>query len=876
MLRRLRALVSGRRLDRELDAELRFHIEMETEKYVAQGLSPDEARARAWRNFGPLARHTEDTRDQRGVRAFEQLLQDVRYGLRILVKHPGFAALSVLTLGLGIGANTAIFSVIDAAYFARYPLRDPERLLRVYNDDRERGATQITFSLPRYAFFREHQTSFDGFAAGQYNGFALETRGEAEQVAGAWITSEFLTTFGASPIIGRFMRADEELGGRVAVLGEEMWRARFGASPNVLGQTLTLSGTVYTIVGVAPRLPAFWDADVWLPDPFVVPGLTREVMQRGVTFLAPIGRLKPGVTQAEATRELEVLASRYRAGFGANADSGWGVTTVGLRDDIVGAARSSLLTLLAAVGLLLVVACANVANLLLVRFTGRRQEIGLRAALGASRGRIVRQFLIESAVLAMLAAGVGAVLASLATPSLLVLAQNNLAFSEDIHISLPVLAATAALALVAGLVMGAYPSLQGARTDIVATLRDGGRTVAGAIGSHRVRQGIVAAQVALSLILLIGAALLVTSFARLRSQPTGFAAPDAFIAGINLPAARYPDPASQGRLYTDLAASLATTPGVEKAVMAQTVPLSGPFSRAPYASAEGAVPPLSDRPLGLTQSVTPGYFSALEIPLLAGRDFTERDISEAPLVAIVSASTARKLFPNDANVLGRRIIMGSLGGGQVMEIIGIAGDVRSQTLASSPDVEFYRPVWQRPRTFMQLVVRTTAEPASFEATARRLIARFDPSLPLTGVSTLKQIVDRSLAQQRLLFTLLLVFATVAVLLSTVGIYGVVEQFTGQRRVEFGVRVALGARASEIVGLVMRQSLPPVAAGIVCGLAGAVLLARFVQSLLFGISALDPVLFAGASLVLALVATMAAAIPARRASRTSPIEAIRGS
>jgi predicted permease len=875
MLHRLRSLVFGRVLDRELDAEVRFHIEMETQKYIREGMTPHEARTRAFRNFGPIEKHKEEARETRGVMRFEELVRDVSYGTRTLIKHPGFALLAILTLGLGIGANTAIFSVMNAAYFSRYPLNEPERLLRVYGEDRQRGTTQLGFSLPRFECFREHQTSFSSFAAANYNGFALDGRNGAEQVPGASVTSDFFETFGASPLLGRFMRRDEELGGRVVVLGEEMWRGRFGASPGVLGQSLTLSGNIYTVIGVAPRLPAFWDADVWLPDPFVVPGLTRELMQRGVTFLAAVGRLEPGVTQAEATRELEVLTSRYRASFSANADSAWAATTVGLRDDIVGAARSSLLTLLAAVALLLVVACANVANLLLVRFTGRRQEIGLRTALGASRGRIVRQFLVESTLLSGLAAAVGAGLAYLSLPALIVLADNNLAFSEDIRISVPVLIATAGLALVAGLAMGAYPSLQGSRADIVSALRDGGRTVAGAVASHRARRTIVVAQVALSLVLLIGATLLVTSFMRLRSQPVGFAANDLFIGGLNLPAARYPDPASQNRLYMDLARAANETPGVVKAVMAQTVPLLGPFTRAPYASAEGAMPPLNERPLGLTESVTPGYFETLQIPLLAGRDFTERDTADAPLVVIVSASTARRLFPDDDNVLGRRVIMGSQGGGQIMQIVGVAGDVRSQTLASHPDVEFYRPVFQRPRTFMQLVARTSVDAASFEPTARQIVTRIDSALPLTGVTTLQRVLDQSLAQQRLLFTLLGVFAALAVVLSAVGIYGVVASFVGQRTIEIGVRVALGARADEIVALVMRQSLPPVAIGLVVGLIATVALSQFVQTLLFGVSAVDPLMLAGASVALGAVATLACALPARRAARISPIVALRG-
>jgi putative ABC transport system permease protein len=547
---------------------------------------------------------------------------------------------------------------------------------------------------------------------------------------------------------------------------------------------------------------------------------------------------------------------------------------VGLRDDIVGAARSSLLTLLAAVSLLLLVACANVANLLLVRFTGRRQEIGLRTALGASRARIVRQFLLESSILSVLAAVLGAALAYYAMPSLLALAQNNLAFSADIAISLPVLAATAAVSVVAGLLMGAYPAVQGSRSDIVTALRDGGRTVAGAVGSHRVRRAIVAAQVAVSLVLLIGATLLVSSFIRLRSQPTGFGATDLFVGGINLPPSRYPTPGSQHRLYADLAADLNRTPGVVTAALSQSVPLLGPFSRAPYASAEGVMPPLNERPLGLTQSVTPGYFETLQIPLIAGRDFSERDSSDAPLVAVVSQSTARKLFPNDVDVLGRRIVMGSQDGGQVMQIVGVAGDVRSQTLASSPEVEFYRPVAQRPRTFMRLAVRTVGAAAAFEHTARQLVARRDPLLPLTSVTTLSQALDGSLAQQRLLFTLLAVFAGLAVIVSTVGIYGVVGYFVGQRTAEIGVRVALGAHRREIVGMVLRQSFAPVAVGLGIGLLVSVALARFVQSLLFEVSPFDPLMLCGAAAGLAAVAALACALPARRASRINPVTALR--
>jgi putative ABC transport system permease protein len=875
MWRRLRAWVRSSPLDRELDAEMRFHLEMEAQKHIDRGLSTAEARARARRDFGPLVKHREAARDARGLTDMRELTQDIRYAVRTLTKNPGFSLLAVVTLALGIGANTVIFSIVDAAYFSRYPLREPDRLLRIYGEDRAGATAQLGFSLPRFEFFRDHQTTFASVAAANYNGFALENPTGAEQVPGAAVTSAFFETIGATPLIGRFMRPDEEVDSGVVVLGEQMWRTRFAASPSALGQVLTLSGAGYTIIGVAPRLPGFWDAAVFLPDPFVVPGLSRELMLRGVTFLSVLGRLREGATDQQARRELAVLAAQYRSAHAANADAAWDATAVGLRDDIVGTARASLLTLLWAVGLLVVVACANVANLLLVRFAGRRQEIGLRTALGASRGRIVRQFLVESTLLSVVAAAAGAALAHAALPVLLVMAPNTLAFASDIHVSWAVLAATAALAVAVGLAMGMYPSLQSSRSDTVTALRDGGRSVAGAAGAQRVGRAIVAAQVAISLVLVVGAVLLVTSFLHLRQQPVGFAASDAFVAGINLPSSRYPDPASQGRLYDALAAELRQAPGVTHAVMAQTVPLLGPYSRAPYATAEGVVPPLAERPLGLTESVTPGYFDTMQIPLLAGRDFTDRDTAASSLVAIVSVSTARRLFNGETAVIGRRIIMGSQGGGQVMEIVGVSGDVRSVTLASTPEVEFYRPVSQRPRTFMQMVVRTTGDAAAFEPSARRIIGRLDPSLPLTGVTTLERTIDQSLGQERLLFSLLALFAGLAVVLSTVGIYGVVATFVGQRTVEIGLRMALGARATEIVGLVFRQSVPPVLVGLGLGIVAAAGLARSIQVLLYGVSALNPVTLTGAAATLAIIATTASAVPARRAARISPAVALRG-
>jgi predicted permease len=873
-MKRLRSWWRSERLDRELNAEVRFHIEMETEKYVRQGMTPAAARRHALRNFGPMEKHKEETRDARGLMSIDELIQDVRYSVRAFTKSAGFAAIAIGTLALGIGANTAIFSVINAAFFAPYGVKEPERLVRLWGQDLKRNILQLGFSVPKYEVIRDQQTSFESLGAATQLAQTLLLDGtEPIQINGALATSSFLEAFGARPMAGRFFRDDEERGANVAVLGEDIWRSRFAADPAIVGRGITLDGAAYTVIGVSERLPAFWDADVWTTNPFQFPGIPQDTIRRGFSFLQPVARLKPGLTEEQARRELEVLAKRYESAYPANADAAWTLTAIGLRDDIVGAARSSLLTLLAAVGLLLLVACANVANLLLVRFTSRRQEIGLRAALGASRGRIVRQFLVESLLLSAIAAALGAVFAYWTLPGLLVLAQNNLAFASDIRISLPVLVATAVLALGAGVVMGLYPAVQGSRSDIVSVLRDGGRTIAGALGSHRARRAIVMAQVAVSLVLLIGAGLLVTSFAKLRSQRTGFDSTNIFVAGVGLPPSRYPDVDSQGRFWLRLNEALAAAPGVSRATLISTPPLNGGgFTRSPYALAEGAVPPLNERPLGLTISVTPGYFATLRIPLVAGRDFTERDTAAAPRVAVVSRSTARKLGGEGA-VLGRRIIMGA--NGEVMEVVGITEDTRTQALASIAEVEFYRPVMQRQRPFMQMMVKTAADPAAFETTARQVLSSLDATLPMTAVTTHSTMVAQSLAQQRLVFVLLGVFALLAVVLSSVGIYGVVASFVGQRTPEIGVRMALGASRIQVVGIVLGQSIVPVGAGLLLGLVGAVALGRFVEGLLFEVSPLDPLMLAGGVVSLALVAGVACAIPAGRAARIDPVSALRG-
>lgn len=801
--------------------------------------------------------------------------QDLRFGIRILWKHPFFGAMAVFTLALGIGASTTIFSVIQAAFFAQYPIRNPDEMLRVYGEDPGRNLFQLHLSRPKFEFIRDQQTVLSGLGAVNWVAFTLIESGEPPvQLNGACATANFLQTFGATPILGRFFEQSEEEGAPVVVLSEKLWRERFAADPSVVGRGLNLSSVTHTIIGIAPRLPAFWQADIWVTRPFQPANITPELVQRGVSFLRTVARLKPGVTPEAAQQELNLIAERYRQENPDKVDSTWRIVTVPMRDDIVGSARSPILILMAAVGLVLLLACANVANLVLVRFAGRLREIALRSALGARRARIVQQFLIEGLLISALASALGLILARVSLPVLVALVQNFITFSGDIQINLLVLGASAALALITGLLIGVYPALLASHMEPAVVLREGGRGTTGSRSQNRVQRVLVAGQVAITLLLIAGAALLTASFLRLQSQPPGFRPDGVFTAELTLPQSRYPDIDAQSRFYLRLVDELRTTPGVIAAGLIQGLPLSNRVNRSPYARVDGDVAPVQERPLGLTRSITPGYFATLEIPLLSGRDFTDRDVNDTPQVVIISRATARKLFP-EGDTTGRRILMGTNNGvGLSMEVVGVVDDVRSQTLAEVADVEFYRPVMQRQSPFMQLTVRTQTEPMALGATIDDVVKRLDSELPLNNPAGLTAVVGQSLGQQRLLFTLLALFAALALTLAAVGIYSVVAYSVKTRTSEIGVRMALGASPRNVLWLVISQSMKPVLIGGAIGLAVCIALGHLLQRQLFGVSASDPTLLAATCVGLVIVALIASWVPARHATRVDPMVSLR--
>ena len=805
------------------------------------------------------------------------MFDDLRFALRQLRKSPGFTLLAILTLTIGIGMNTAIFSLIQDLFLRGLPFSEPDRLVRIYGESKERELKQMSSSVPKFWHYRDGQTVFSSIAADWGNGFIMTGSGEPVQLLGGNVTANLFELLGIHPILGRNFLPEEESKGDVVMVTESFWRKHFNSDPAILGRSITLNGVPNTIIGVLPNLPIAWfgrDSEIFANKPFEPPGLTKERLMRGVSFMRVTARLKPGISIAQAQAAMPALFQSYKEHYPETADNTWSPYLVSAAEDVTGDLRPAFLTLLAAVSAVLLIACSNVANLLLVRFTGRKREIALRMALGAERRGIVRLFVFESMLVSVIAGVTGLCLALWTVSVVPKLAGQNIPLESAVKLQWPVLIFTLALSIITGLLMGLYPAWQSSRTDLVDGLKEGGRGTSGSRSQHHFRRGLVAAQVGLSVVLLAGAALLVSSFVKLSRQETGFRTERIWAGGIGLPPARYPDPAGRERFAQRLQTELQTAPGVEAVAITDAVPLSGNSSRSPYARADGNPVPVNQRPLGLTRSVSPKYFQTLRIPLLSGRDFTEQDKGESPPVVILSSSTAKKLFPNE-NPLGRQMLFGTDNGtGLRAEIIGVVGDVRSQELAKANDVEFYRPWGQRTNPFLNVLVRSVTKPEATAGIVRGGLNKIDSGLPILQPSTLDEIVTQSLGQQRLTMALLGVFAAIALLLAVVGIYGAVAYTVEQRTGEIGVRMALGAQTTDVLRLVVRQGMNPVLLGLVIGLLGTFAAGRLIAAQLYQISPYNPLLLGATAAALALAALLACLVPARRATLVDPIQALR--
>ncbi|MGD8867837.1 MAG: ABC transporter permease [Gemmatimonadales bacterium] len=801
------------------------------------------------------------------------LLNDLRYSVRSLWKSPGFTAVAVITLALGIGANTAIFSAVNAVLLRPLPFEHPDRLVRVYS---LHEGDLWSASPPDYMDWKSMNTSFELMAAGHPQSMTFTGADGAERIQGGRVTADLFPLLGVAPQLGRAFDSEDEVVGhdRVVILGYGLWQRRFGADRSIVGRTITLDGEGYAVVGVMPAgFQYFWDGEFWTPLAFSEEELTT---QRGAHYLTVQARLRPDATIEGAASEMRsiaaLLAERY-----PEVDGGWTATTVGLADSVVGDVRPALLILLGAVGLVLLIACVNVANLLLARAFGRDRELAIRAALGAGRLRLLRGLLVESLLLAVLGAAAGLVLATWSADLLATIQPANIPRLEDMRIDGIVLLFTAGIALLTAVLFGLFP---GVRASLDARLGDrlkeGGRGASAERGTRRTRNGLVVAEVGLAVVLVVGAGLLLKSFVRLQEVDPGFETSDILTFNLSLPEARYVEPRQARDFYQDLLARIETVPGVESADAVFGLPFSGFFYSISVEYIDGLQVPDGEEPSVQVRVVTPGYFRAMGIDLLAGRDFTGADREGTPDVVVINQSAARRLW-SDGNALGHTFRIGTrlgLGGSRLGgEVIGVVEDIKHFGPSAEPRPEMYVAHSQFPEPGMTVVVKASVPPTTLVNPIRERLAAIDPEVPMFSVRTMDELASRSVAQPRFYLLLLAAFAATALLLAAVGIYGLLAHSVAQRTREMGIRMALGADRGEVMRMVLKQGLVLAATGTAIGIVAAMASSQLLASLLYQVRPNDASILVSVPLLLLGVALASCYLPARRATRIDPMRAI---
>jgi putative ABC transport system permease protein len=796
----------------------------------------------------------------------------------MLRKNPGFAALATLMLALGIGANTAIFSVVNAVLLRPLPYGNSEQLLAISQTDRTSGTTGVPVSFTKFTEISEQNKSLANAAAFYPYTPSLVSEHEPELVNAVRISADLFRVLGITPPLGRnFLPEEEKPGGDdAAILSDGFWHSHFAADPGVLGKTLSLDGKRVTIVGVLPasfHFPLqFPEPDVWLPRVSEPNFLTPQQIHSGAGYLSVIARLRPGETLSRAQAELSAIDGRYREQFGSYVDATkYSLAATSLEEGLVGPLRASLLVLLAAVGFVLLIACANVANLLLARATSREREIGIRKALGATRARLVRQLLSESLLLALGGGALGIFLASTLMPALRALSPATVPRLAEARIDASVLFFSLSLCALTGVLFGLMPSMQAAGKELQETLKEGSRGSSQGRHRARFRAFLVVAEIGMALVLLTCAGLLIKSFARLMDVNPGLSANNVMTFPLTLPPVRYPQAQQQEAFYRQLLERVKTIPGVQSAGATSYLPLSG-SARFGFFCPEGhACLGVGKDPVIATRQVSPGYFDTVRTPLLRGRVFTEKDTAGGLPVVVVNQTTATRYWPGQ-DPIGKHLANSR--DGVQREIVGVVADVKFGGLNAANTEEMYLPMAQAPWPTMTLVVRSNANPQPLVTAVRAKIADSDPDLPVTGILSMENVIATSVAQPRIIMQFVGVFAGFALLLAAIGIYGVMAYTVTARQQELGIRAALGARPADILGLVVGQGMRLTLMGIAIGVVFSLVLTRLLASLLFGVQATDPFVFSGAALVLAGAAFVACYIPARRATRVDPIVVLR--
>lgn len=871
LLRRWRALTHKNQLEDELDEEMRFHLERDVEQNIRNGMTPKDARYAALKAFGAMDQSKEECRDARGIGPLENTLRDITYSLRVLLKSYAFTIVVVLTLALGIGANTAIFSFANGILLRPLPYPQSDRLAVIEEAALKRGIDAMTVSYPNFLDWREQNKVFEDIATYfRINRFALSGAGDPVEIRGSRISRGLFEILRVSPQLGRTFTANEDRPNEdaVVILGHDLWQGNFGGDPQIIGKQIVLSNRQRTVIGVMPpgfRFPEV--SELWVPL-----ALTPQTFTRTDHGLHAIARLKDGMTFSEAQVEMDNIALRIEQ-QNPVTNEGLGVRVTSLHDNLAGDYREALLILLGVVGCVLLVACVNVANLMLARATARQKEFALRAALGASRWRIMRQLLIESLLLALAGGVLGFALSLLALHLLLTAIPIELPFWMDFGIDLRVLVFTVGITLLTGAIFGAVPALQTSRVDLNDTLKEGGRGTGGFRG--RSRSLLVVTEIALSLVLLVGAGLMIQSFLRLRRVNIGLDTKNVLTASLVLPSAKYRVEDQRTAFFKQLTERVRNLPGVEAASATGTLPLNGSnWGRS--LTVEGyPVLPVGQAPSIQHTVVTPGYFRTMGITLLAGRDFTDADTKDSLKVTIVDERLAREYWPNDS-AIGKRIRFGPPEDNEPWHtIVGVVSSVRHERMQEDTEKSVYLPHMQIPVTGLSLVVRTSAaDPRQLVGAMRREVAQIDRDQPMSEVATMEEVVAESIWQPRLYAMLFAVFAGGALVLALIGIYGVMAFLVQTRTHEIGVRMALGATARDVFKLIVGRGMKLTVIGVVIGVGGAIALTRLMHSLLFNTSATDPITFIVISLLLSLAAFFACYIPARRAAKVDPLTALR--
>ncbi|HTU48329.1 MAG TPA: ABC transporter permease [Bryobacteraceae bacterium] len=876
--RRVHSLLHRSRADAELQREIEIHIQQLIRQGIAAGMTEMEARAIALRDFGPIETTKEKCRDTRGVSWIQDFTQDLRYGVRILRESPGFTTVAVLTLALGIGANTAIFSIVDAVLLRSLPYPDPDQLVLMFNAPVKRPDALAGVSYRDFTEYRKQNGVFSEMAGNTFHDLTLTGAGEPSIVNTADVTPEIFPLLNAKPLAGRTLLPEDGKQGSaaVAVVSENLWRSRFGSNPGLVGQSITLDMRPFTVVGILPASFRYPEGapqqDVWisvLQDPLFGP-LTS---QPRVGLLGVIGRLKPGVSLAKAEAEMGTLSGRLAKEF-PEEDSGLTVLLRPYREAVVGNVRAALMILLSAVGLLLLMACANIANLLLSQATSRAREIAVRIALGASRVRIIRQLLTESALLGVLGGMAGVLLADFAVRALQPFLPSDLVQISSIHVGGPVLGFALLLSLAAALTFGLAPALLATPSNLQMNIKAGGERT-GQRGGQHVRNFLAIAEISLAMVLLVAGGLLIRSFALVTSVNPGFDPQNVTEAEVSLPQFQYSKPQQWTAFSNELLERLHALPGFEDSALAAPLPMD----RQGQATLEFSIVGNGPLPRGKSTTanyatVSPDYFRVMRIPLLKGRLFSEQDSPSNSKVAIISETLARRYFPNQ-DPIGRLMKFGFPPNTNVSrEIVGVVGDVRDVALSKKPGPNMYVPFAQAPLYGGEVVVRSSLSTSSVAAAIRQAVHSIDNDLPVTDIEPFPHALGQSIARERFRTFLLGSFSAMALVLAAVGIFGVVSYSASQRRQEIGIRMALGAQRGDVLRLILRQGAKLALLGLSIGIVFALLLTRFMSSMLYGVSAKDPVIFGAVAAVLFGVALAACYIPARRALRVDPLVALR--